>query len=836
MKPTPQLTLWVLAGLASLTLWLAACSTTAPSVPKSPARTGTTAVPKSAPPSSAPMSTPTPTPTPPPPPEIAADAAAATVSPAVPAPPMLTGGPPAVSRVAEAPAPHALDKLFPQPPALDRDVNFWIRVYTEIGTNAGFLHDQYNLGVVYETLQFGPDTSARQRERMVAAARDRITAALKRIGHATGTLSPEDQHIRDMWGDGYSPARLLSAVEDVRFQLGQADRFRDGLLRSGLWQDHITQTLTDLGMPPELGVLPHVESSFNAAAYSKAGAAGLWQFMRSTGRRYMRIDSAVDDRMDPFRATEAAAQLLSFNYRLLGTWPLALTAYNHGAEGMRRAKAQVGSDDIVKVLRNYHSPSFGFASRNYYVSFLAALTVDRNPEKYFGPIKRESGAKFREVSMPGFVTVSALTHALHISADELRRLNPALLPACWEGQRRVPQGYVLRLPLSGPDWTSDMLAARLSPADLQARQTVPERRKVMKGETLASIAGDYGMKPGELARLNGFSARTRLRPGRFVRVPEANPVRVAKVDHGADHVTSGVESAATPGAATAGGGEQVAASSAPASVASVASASSAPAAVAANGSAPSSAPVLVAANPPETAAAATPGTDLVAANTATEAAAAPVAPDVEPETSAGGVSPHVAQQESEQDARAVAQEKPLTPSQPVSAKQAEAITPGLGPTQVVAADNADATDYSVAGDDTIVVAGTETLGVYADWLDVGVARLRTMNHLRGKAAVRIGHKVKLDFANSSHEKFESQRRDYHRQLQAAYFASHRISGTQVHVVRSGDSFWSLTHRFGDLPVWLLQQYNPDATFDDLKAGTQIIVPRVEDLGTAGGEN
>jgi membrane-bound lytic murein transglycosylase D len=256
----------------------------------------------------------------------------------------------------------------------------------------------------------------------------------------------------------------------------------------------------------------------------------------------------------------------------------------------------------------------------------------------------------------------------------------------------------------------------------------------------------------------------------------------------------------------------------------------------ANAAPPASAPVVVAANPPEPSAAAAPDATLVAANTAPEAAAAPVAPDVEPETSAGGVSPQVAQQESEQDARAVAQEKPLTPSQPVSAKEAEAITPGLGPTQVVAADNADATDYSVAGDDTIVVAGTETLGYYAAWLDMSVGRLRTLNHLRGKAAVRIGHKVKLDFANSSHEKFESQRRDYHRQLQAGYFASHRISGTQVHVVRSGDSFWSLTHRFGDLPVWLLQQYNPDVTFDDLKAGTRIIVPRVEDLGSTGSEN
>ncbi|HTY93047.1 MAG TPA: transglycosylase SLT domain-containing protein, partial [Steroidobacteraceae bacterium] len=605
---------------------------------------------------------------------------------------------------AEEAAPRVLDKLFPQPPALDRDVNFWIRVYTEIGTNAGFIHDQYNLGVIYETLQFGPNTSSRQRERMVAAARERAVAALKRIAHATGALSPEDQRIRDMWGEAGTPARLLGAIEDVRFQLGQSDRFRDGLVRSGLWQAHIEETLANLGMPTQLGVLPHVESSFNAAAYSKAGAAGLWQFMRSTGRRYMRIDSAVDDRMDPFRATEAAAQLLGFNYRLLGTWPLALTAYNHGAEGMRRAREQVGTDDIVMILRNYHSPTFGFASRNYYVSFLAALTVDRNPEKYFGPITREPEAKFQEVTLPGFVSVSALTHALHLSAEDLRRLNPALLPACWQGRRRVPKGYLLRLPLDGPVWTTQLLAQRLSPSDLQTKQTVPERRRVMKGETLASIAGDYGMKPGELARLNGISARSRVRPGRYLRVPEANPVRVSFThdDHGA-----------APEATTA---------------------------------------------------------TTAAATTTTAATAVPAAAG-EPETTAGGVSPQVALQESEQDARAVAQDKPLTASQPVSAGQAEALTPGLGPAAVVAADNADATDYSVAPDDTIVVAATETLGYYAGWLKVTPARLRALNHLRGKAGVRIGRRLKLDFVHVSHEKFETQRRDYHRQLEAAYFAS-----------------------------------------------------------------
>ena len=255
---------------------------------------------------------------------------------------------------------------------------------------------------------------------------------------------------------------------------------------------------------------------------------------------------------------------------------------------------------------------------------------------------------------------------------------------------------------------------------------------------------------------------------------------------------------------------------------------------------PSSAPVAnnsVAAAVPAAAPATAAPSQLVAANTAAApAAATAVAPSVEPETNAGGVSPQVAQQESERDARAVSQDKPLAAEQPVSAKQAESITPGLGPTQIVAVDNADATDYSVAADDSIVVAPAESLGEYAHWLQVDPARLRALNHLRRKGTVAIGHRLRLDFAHRSHAQFEAQRRDYHRQLQAAYFASHRISGTRVHLVRSGDTLWTLTHRFGNLPAWLLQQYNPDVAFDSLKKGTQVVLPRVADLGTPASDN
>src|SRR6267378_4245069 len=301
----------------------------------------------------------------------------------------------------------AQDNPMPRPPPLERDVQFWIRVYTQIDTNAGFLHDQYNLSVVYDTLRFAPNTTPSEREREVDQARERYGAVLRRIADAgEAPLSADDQRVRELWGPEGTPARLRSAIEDIRFQLGQADRFRAGLIRSGAWETHIAETLANLGLPAELAVLPHVESSFNPAAYSKVGAAGLWQFMRSTGRRYMRIDSAVDDRLDPFRSTEAAAQLLAYNYRVLGSWPLALTAYNHGTAGVRHAKETLGTDDIVRIVRSYNSRTFGFASRNFYVSFLAALEVDRNPEKYFGSIEKLSEARFQEVVVPGYVSIN----------------------------------------------------------------------------------------------------------------------------------------------------------------------------------------------------------------------------------------------------------------------------------------------------------------------------------------------------------------------------------------------------------------------------------------------
>jgi membrane-bound lytic murein transglycosylase D len=667
----------------------------------------------------------------------------------------------------------AADNPMVRPPELEPDVQFWIRVYTQIDSNSGFLHDQYNLRVVYDTLHFPPGSSSAERERQVDAARDRFGAALRRIADAgPAPLSPEDQRIRDLWGDDATPARLREAVDDIRFQLGQSDRFREGLIRSGAWETHIEEVLANLGLPAELAVLPHVESSFNPFARSKVGAAGLWQFMRSTGRRYMRIDGSVDDRLDPFRSTEAAAQLLAYNYRVLGTWPLALTAYNHGSAGMLRAKEQLGTDDIVRIVRHYTSRTFGFASRNFYVSFLAALEIDRNPEKYFGPIQRESEAKFQELSVPGYVSIKALEHALDIDPVKLRALNPALLRPVWEDRLRVPRAYHLRLPDGGQRWTTELLAQRLKPAELFAGQPTPPHYRVQGGDTLALLADRFGVPIQQLARLNGLRTSARLRPGRSLLLPAPAPVTVA----------------ANPPASAAPG-----------------------------------------TNAPQTAA---PPVRIAA--TGGRAVAGPPL--------AGAVTPEEAQRESAEDAAAAeATEEIVTVTasrhaaagpQPVSAAQAEALAPGVGPADG-AQQNADPTDYNVARDDTIRVATDETLGHYADWLGVSAARLRELNHMSFRKPVLVGYRLRLDFHKVARETFEQRRKDYHRELQAGYFAAHRIVGTEVYIARSGDSLWTLTQHTAALPEWLLQQYNPDVDFASLHAGTQIVIPRVAEVSGGG---
>jgi membrane-bound lytic murein transglycosylase D len=662
-----------------------------------------------------------------------------------------------------------------EPPELEPDIRFWMRVYAEISTNEGFIHDQHDLSVVYLTLHFDPAQPPREREQLVNAAREHYQVILRRLATGVGPQDDDEQRVAGLW-TGASGTRLAQAADDVRFQLGQSDRFRAGLQRAGAWESHIAQTLAQEGLPPEIAALPHVESSFQPTALSKAGAAGLWQFIRSTGRRYLRIDRAVDERLDPYRSTEAAAQLLSYNYRLLGSWPLAITAYNHGAEGMRRARDQVGSDDIVQIVRHYHSPSFGFASRNYYASFLAALRLDRDPERYFGALQRESAPATQDVALEAPVRADVLASVFKLSRDSLRELNPALRATVWNLQQPVPRGYRLRLPAGLESWSGKALAARLAGAT-----AAPPLAAVTRPSASAAAAKPGASGAAVLAANATAPAKAvpSLAPGPRARaVLSSAELAAAAAAYNASYIVREGDTLATIAVQT--------------------------------GIEPES---LMRINGLRDSDHIYEGQVLTLATDSGHASADALL---------------AAQALEDERADAALAELARAHAEPIlSAAQAQAEGPALLADSAAPA-SADPIDYGVQEDGSIVVVAAETIGHYADWLSVPASSLRALNGMRGRSNVRIGGRFKLSFARVARAQFEQRRRGYHQRLQTEYFAAHRIIGSDTYVARRGDSLWSVTQR-GSLPVWLLQQYNPDVDFDDLRAGMQIVVPRVEDV-------
>src|SRR5262245_39447519 len=330
-------------------------------------------------------------------------------------------------------------------------------------------------------------------------------------------LTDEEERVLALWPDA-SKKELRAAAEDLRFQLGQADRYREGYVRAGAWLPHIQRIFSDAGLPPELGYLPHVESSFNPYAYSHAAAAGLWQFTNYTGRRFMRVDYVVDERMDPFLATAAAARLLKENYDYLGSWPLALTAYNHGVNGMQRAVRNLGTTDIATILRQYQSKSFGFASRNFYVSFLAAVDVERNAEQYFGPINRDPEESYQTVTVDAYLPVSTLARQLGVDRDTLRESNPALRAPVWRGEKYVPRGYRLRVPGGSADAAAASLAS-IAPSEGYSAQLPDSEHRVARGETLSGIAAQYGVTVNAIVQANGLRSAHQIHVGQVLHLP-----------------------------------------------------------------------------------------------------------------------------------------------------------------------------------------------------------------------------------------------------------------------------------------------------------------------------
>jgi membrane-bound lytic murein transglycosylase D len=260
--------------------------------------------------------------------------------------------------------------------------------------------------------------------------------------------------------------------------------------------------------------------------------------MPYTGRRFMTITDAVDERLDPIVSTRAAARYLRDNYDRLGTWPLAITAYNHGPGGIARAVDQVGTTDIGEIVARYRGPSFKFASRNFYAEFLAALEVERDYLQYYGTLALFPPLEHDEVTLPHYVPIGSIVRCAGCDEQRLRELNPGLLPAVYNGKQRVPRDYTLRLPAGGGSRfeqcyaglpPSHKLASQQASRPQRARKTQsarkPQKSKVVihhvrRGQTLHQIARRYGTSVKEIQRRNGLGGKHKIRAGQKLAIPK----------------------------------------------------------------------------------------------------------------------------------------------------------------------------------------------------------------------------------------------------------------------------------------------------------------------------
>jgi membrane-bound lytic murein transglycosylase D len=434
--------------------------------------------------------------------------------------------------------------FFPVAESLAPAVQFWVAVFGEHSSDHVVIHDDRHLDIVYSVVDLsgisGIELSEFQQEReRRARVRDEVRRIEDILRHLSGQSVAgvnlaDAQRIEALFerlpgGD----SKYRSAMRRIRPQTGQRDKFAEAIRVSGMFMDRIEAILEQGGVPIEISRLPFIESMFNYKARSKVGASGAWQFTADSARPYMMLDTAVDARSDVLLAAEGAAKKLAREFDDLGTWPLTLTGYNHGHYGMKRAVRALGTTAIEEIVERYDGRAFGFASRNFYVEFVAALIVYADREQMFPDVTPLPPLSFDEFRPGRFVSLLDLAKLVQIELLALQELNPALSHGVLQGHLLVPSEYPLRIPLGTlPSFNS---AFGLLPDERKAERQLATRYTVRSGDTLGRIAERFGLSLRTIQQANGLSRPDRLHIGQVLEIPNrgnwgplpSSPVRVA---------------------------------------------------------------------------------------------------------------------------------------------------------------------------------------------------------------------------------------------------------------------------------------------------------------------
>ncbi len=674
------------------------------------------------------------------------------------------------------------DEIFPTPGILEDNVAFWKKIYTEVSLTEGLLHDREYPLIIYGKIQVGK-RSGSSRRNFIRSEKRKVESSLQDLAQLPSEQwDAESKRIASLF-EQHAPSGALSGAADrIRFQQGQKERFFQGLQRSGAYLDTIRAILSAYHVPLRLIYLPHVESSFNPYAYSKVGAAGLWQFMRSTGKMYLNIDYLVDERRDPILSTVAAAKLLSHNYRHLKSWPLAITAYNHGLNGMKRAVRATGSRDIGVIVQKHSSRSFRFASKNFYSCFLAASDIAMKAEEYFPNIKYAPRLRYNDLTVSHYMRPDVIANALGIGEDVLMELNPAVRPVVFHQKKLIPRGTRIHIPF---DISSDVALGKLGalPDSLKLEKPPkPKYYQVRRGDNLYAIARRLGVSARDIALENNISRMNRIYAGQILRIPGSSepPPAVASKTREKPAEVAQAATVDTPSVkvATAEAGEQKAAEK------------------------PEQKPVT----------------------------AAPAGRTVQEKAPRS----KLATKKSVKDTPAVITALPDT-MQDLIMEEADTndfVAPSRSERIARAAFDADVYDLETTlspGGATaaIRVSVNETIGHYADWLDIPTWRIRQANRMGRRSGIRLGQRLTIPVDSETLEQFIQKRLEYHMALEEDFYSQFKVAGLKNKTIKRGENLWSISTSEG-LPLWLIKKYNLHVDLGRLMPGDTVQLPLAEE--------
>jgi membrane-bound lytic murein transglycosylase D len=427
-----------------------------------------------------------------------------------------------------------IHKIFFVPEGIRTEVDFWKDVYTKHDKGKVVLHDKKYLDIIYSVLDVSDivysnrlplDERIKRKKTKVNAEINRIASILKRLDDKDpATLTPEERKIYQLFENVHGGKKFETASKSdrLRSQTGIKEKFIKGIHSAGRYLGEMEKIFAQHKIPLEISRLAFVESMFNLEALSKVGASGIWQFMPSSGRLFqLKMDQIVDERNDPIAATHAAAKHLRRDYDRFHSWPLAINAYNTGPGRIRKAIARMNTKDIAKIIKNFDSPGYKFASRNFYPAFLAALESFENREKYFGNIEMEGPLTFDKIETPFFSSLPELSKYTGIEIEKLVLLNPHLQTEVVKGDLPIPQGFHLRVPKNQGE---NFLIA------INEMDTLTKFAKwhiVKPGENLKAIATKYNTNIQQLKRSNSLH-RGRVASGQIIKLPKG--IALAKDD------------------------------------------------------------------------------------------------------------------------------------------------------------------------------------------------------------------------------------------------------------------------------------------------------------------